>query len=87
MIQGKELRQVRRADPTLTLNIITHSALGRYALQIQARSISPQLLVDRQGVPRFWSSLGEMRRDLQTWGVTAVPLTVVVPQDEIIGRL
>lgn len=86
MIQGKELKQARRADPTLTVNIITHSALGRYALQIQAEGFAPQLLVDRQGTPRYWLALDEVRRDLRSWGFAAVPITVVVPQDEVIGR-
>lgn len=86
MIQGNELRQARQADATLRVNIITHSALGRYALQIQADGLSPQLLIDRRGQPRLWSCLGELRRDLRAWGFAAVPLTVVVAQDEIIGR-
>lgn len=81
------LKQASLTDPALTVNIITHSALGRYVLQIRTAGSNPQLLVDRRGAPRYWSELGQMRRDLRAWGFTAVPLTVVVPQDEVIGRI
>lgn len=86
MIQGKELRQTRRANPTMTVNIITHSALGRYALQLHAEGLGQQLLTDHRGRPRYWSELGQMRRDLRGWGLAEVPLKVIVPQDEVIGR-
>lgn len=86
MMSSAELKLARQADPTLALNIITHSGLGRYAVQIRAESLGPQLLVDGRGLPRYWSGLGELRAQLRTWGFHGVSLTVIVPQDEIIGR-
>lgn len=86
MMLNADLKRAERLDPTLALNIITHSGLGRYAVQIRAEGLGPQLLVDRQGSPRFWADLAEVRAQLRTFGFCNVPLTVTVPQDEIIGR-
>lgn len=86
MLSSADLKLASQADPTLALNIITHSGLGRYAVQIQAEALSPQLLVDGRGLPRYWSGLGELRAQLRAWGFHGVALTVIVPQDEIIGR-
>lgn len=86
MMLNADLKRASRADPTFALNIITHSGLGRYAVQIQAEGLGPQLLVDRRGHPRYWLGLGEVRRDLRAWGFHGLPLSVIVPQDEVIGR-
>ncbi|MEH6498795.1 MAG: hypothetical protein V7751_05360 [Pseudoalteromonas distincta] len=86
-----DIKRAQRSGPVLTLNIITHSGLGRYALQVCAPGSAPQLLIDARGLPRYWQSLAELRRALRRWGVGPVspgviPLVVVVPQDEVIGR-
>ncbi|MFO7704437.1 MAG: hypothetical protein R6V43_04785 [Halopseudomonas sp.] len=86
MMSSADLKLASQADPTLALNIITHSGLGRYAVQIQAEGLGPQLLVDERGLPRYWSGLGKLREELRAWGFHGVALTVIVPQDEIIGR-
>ncbi|WP_022961162.1 hypothetical protein [Halopseudomonas pelagia] len=86
MMLGADLKRASQVVPTLTLNIITHSALGRYAVQIQAEGLGPQLLLDGRGRPRYWSGLAEVRAALRAWGFRGVSLTVIVPQDEIIGR-
>lgn len=86
MMLSAALKRASQADPTLRLNIITHSGLGRYAVQIQAEGQGSQLLVDGRGLPRYWSGLGELRAELRACGFYAIPLTVIVPQDEVIGR-
>ncbi len=86
-----DIKRAERSGQRLTLNIITHSGLGRYALQVCMQGSAPQLVVDARGQPCFWPSLGELRLALRRWGMGqastgTVPLVVVVPQDEVIGR-
>jgi len=68
------------------VNIITQSGLNRYALQVLPQAGAPFLLSDRQGKPRFWVSLAQLRALLRRYGVAAPGLQVVVAHDEVIGR-
>lgn len=68
------------------LNIITHSGLNRYGLQVLPREGAAFLLSDQHGRPRFWLSLVQLRESLRRHGITAPPLHVIVAHDEIIGR-
>lgn len=63
-----DIKRAQRSGPVLTLNIITPSGLGRYALQVCAPGSAPQLLIDARGLPRYWQSLAELRRALRRWG-------------------
>lgn len=68
------------------LNIITHSGLNRYALQVLPREGAPFLLAGRLGQPRFWPSLAQLRVSLRRRGIAAPGLQVIVAHDEVIGR-
>lgn len=85
-MQVRDFKQAARVDPTLKLNIITHSCLGRYALQARCEGLSPCLLTDRANRPLFWRSIDEVRRMARRLGLRSVGLEVMVPQDEVIGR-
>ncbi len=68
------------------LNIITHSGLNRYAVQVLPSGAAPFLLADKNKKPRFWRSLALLRTSLRRHGIVPPALQVIVAQDEVIGR-
>ncbi len=70
------------------VDIITHSGLGRYGVQVRLTGSEYQeLLKDSSGQPIFWRSLDSARLRLRRMGYRwRVGLVVRVPQDEVIGR-
>lgn len=68
------------------INIITHSGLNRYAVQVLCVGTAPALLLDKNRRPRFWTSLSQVQSALRSHGVVPPGLKVTVAQDEMIGR-
>lgn len=81
-----QLGQAYRHAELRTVNIITLSGLGRYAVQVIPRAGCAFLLTDEQGQPRYWRALDDVRRALHGQGLDNVALQVSVAQDEVIGR-
>lgn len=81
-----DLKRARRLGSIQRLDIITHSCLGRYSVQVIPQGQAAQPITDAQGQPLFWRSLGDVRSRLCKIGFCGVALQVRVPQDEVIGR-
>lgn len=82
----RQLGSALQDGDVLGINIITHSGLNRYAVQVITRDAGPLLLIDRKGQPIFWLSLGQLKASLRRHGVGPPPLQVTVAQDEVVGR-
>jgi len=82
----KQLGCALESGAVQSLNIITYSGLNRYALQVRPREGAPVLVVDRQGQPRFWRSIAQVRDTLRRRGTASPQLQMTVPQDEVLGR-
>jgi hypothetical protein len=68
------------------INIITHSGLNRYAVQVLPAGKAPFLLLTDNQKPCFWQSLGQLQATLRRRGIVPPTLKVTVAQDEVIGR-
>lgn len=68
------------------LNIITHSRLNRYAVQLLMRGAAPGMLTGRQRWPCFRLSSAQLPASLQQQRIAPRGLQVTVAQDEMTGR-
>ncbi|WP_373185304.1 hypothetical protein [Halopseudomonas sp.] len=82
----KQLGAALESGEVVDVNIITHSGLNRYAVQVVMGGAEPRTLVDNRRQPRFWSSLAQVQASLRRHRIAPPALRVIVAQDEVIGR-
>lgn len=82
----KQLGAALQSGEVIEINIITHSGLNRYAVQMVMRGAEPRMLVDSRRQPLFWTSLAQLQVTLRRHRIAPPALRVIVAQDEVIGR-
>lgn len=82
----RQLGAAWRKDTVLSINIITHSGLNRYAVRVVTRDAGTVMVKDGDRRPIYWLSLAQLQRALRRHGIMSPVLQVTVAQDEVIGR-
>lgn len=85
-MQLSELKKARQQQDGLTVEIISHSCLGKFLARLHLHSGEQILLRDSSGQPKVWLALDQLKRDLRRQGITETELSLCVAQDEVIRQ-
>ncbi|MCL5043143.1 MAG: hypothetical protein M1440_11970 [Gammaproteobacteria bacterium] len=85
-MQLSALKKARQQEAGLSVEIISHSCLGKFLASVRLSDGGRVLLRDRRGQPKVWLALDRVKRDLGRQGITDSELNLCVAQDEVIRQ-
>lgn len=85
-MQLSELKKARQQEAGLSVEIVSHSCLGKFLASVRLSDGGQVLLRDRHGQPKVWMALDRLKRDLRRQGVVGSQLRLCVAQDEVIRQ-